>query len=381
MTYSCPLIEVSGKPFERGVLHGVAAQAQIKRGVGHYVGQLETLGFGREKIHQTARAYQPVMENYDAELVEEMRGIAKGAELELEDILFLNARTEIVKLGQNPELREKAGIEVMSDECTSALALPGATLNGTVIQGQNWDWKLECADSTIVLKIRRDDGPDVLTFTEAGGLARSGMNSAGIAITSNYLDCERDYRELGIPLLLTRRKMLESTHLPLVTQIVYGSRRSGSNNIMASHFGGVGYNLECAPDEVFAIYDDDGLITHANHWNAPEAKAKLRDLGIANTPDTLLRDYRVNQILRAAHGNITRETFKTAFLDDYQHPYSVCRPPRSSNTMAASATIASIIMEPEAGIMELSILPALNPTYTTYTLEMEHNSVAETAAQ
>ncbi len=374
MTYTCPLIEVTGKPFDRGVQHGKAARAQIERGVGHYVDQLEMLGFGRVKIHETARIYLPRMEEYDANCVDEMRGIAKGAELALEDIVFLNARTEIVKLGQTPMLRERAGLEGLSDECTSALALPAATRNGTVIQGQNWDWKLECAESTIVLKIRQDDGPDILTFTEAGGLARSGMNSAGIAITSNYLDCERDYKELGIPLLLTRRKMLEATHLPQVTHIVYGTKRSGSNNIMASHSGGVGYNLECAPDEVFAIFDDDGLITHANHWNAPAAKAKLRDLGIANTPDTLLRDYRVNQILSAERGDITRESFKKAFLDDYQHPYCVCRPPRQSNTMAMSATIASIIMEPELGIMELSILPALNPEYTSYTLEMEHTA-------
>ncbi|WP_421851376.1 C45 family autoproteolytic acyltransferase/hydolase [Oricola sp.] len=378
MNYTCPLIEISGKPHARGVQYGKVARPQIERGVRHYVGQLEKLGFGRHKIHETVRAYLPVMEAYDIDCVDEMRGIAEGAELPLEDIAFLNARTEVVKLGQNPQLREKAGLAGLSDECTSALALPAATRDGTVIQGQNWDWKLECAESTVVLKIRRDDGPDVLTFTEAGGLARSGMNSAGIAITSNYLDCERDYRELGIPLLLTRRKMLEATHLPLVTQIVYGTKRSGSNNIMASHCGGVGYNLECAPDEVFAIFDDDGLITHANHWNAPAAKAKLRDLGIANTPDTLLRDCRVNQILSAERGSITRETFKKAFLDDYQHPYSVCRPPRESTTMAASATVASIIMEPELGIMELAILPALNPEYTTYTLEMSH--VAQTKA-
>ena len=38
-----------------------------------------------------------------------------------------------------------------------------------------------------VLRIRRDDGPDVLTFTEAGGLARSGLNSAGIGLPASSL--------------------------------------------------------------------------------------------------------------------------------------------------------------------------------------------------
>jgi hypothetical protein len=56
----------------------------------------------------------------------------------------------------------------------------------------------------VVVRILRDDGPDLLTFTEAGGLARSGFNSAGIAITANYLESDRDYRELGIPLPFIR---------------------------------------------------------------------------------------------------------------------------------------------------------------------------------
>ena len=41
--------------------------------------------------------------------------------------------------------------------------------------------------------LRRDDGPDLLTFTEAGALGRSGFNAAGIAITANYLRSDRDY--------------------------------------------------------------------------------------------------------------------------------------------------------------------------------------------
>ena len=40
---------------------------------------------------------------------------------------------------------------------------------------------------------------NILTFAEAGGLARSGFNAAGIAITANYLESDRDYRTIGVP--------------------------------------------------------------------------------------------------------------------------------------------------------------------------------------
>ena len=377
----CPLIEISGSPYERGTQHGEAAKDYIERGVGHYTEQLSGVGFGKEKIHEVARQYLPAMSSFDADYVEEMRGIAAGANLTLEDIAFLNARTEIVKLGQNEHLRGQLGIELGSDECTSALALPEATASGTVVHGQNWDWKLECAESTVVLKIRRDDGPDVLTFTEAGGLARSGMNSAGIAVTSNYLDSDRDYRFVGVPLLLARRKMLEAENLALVNRVVFSTQRSGSNNLMISHVGGIAYDLECAPDEVFWIAPEDGILTHANHWESPIAMVKVKDTGIQNTPDTLTRGLRIKQLLSRGHGKLTRDALKEAFLDDYQYPYSICRPPRESLTMKASATVASIVMEPALGIMEVSVLPALHPQYTAYHLEMDDVHATPAAAQ
>ena len=57
--------------------------------------------------------------------------------------------------------------------------MPKLSANNEIIHGQNWI-KQECIDNSIVLRILRDNGPDVLTFTEAGALARSGLNSQNI---------------------------------------------------------------------------------------------------------------------------------------------------------------------------------------------------------
>ena len=56
-------------------------------------------------------------------------------------------------------------------------------------------------------------GPDILTFTEAGGLARHGFNAAGVAISANYLRSDRDFARPGIPLPFIRRRVLEQAHL------------------------------------------------------------------------------------------------------------------------------------------------------------------------
>ena len=50
-------------------------------------------------------SYLPIIAGFDEDYIEEMRGIAAGAEVPFEDIVLLNARTEILKLAERPDLR------------------------------------------------------------------------------------------------------------------------------------------------------------------------------------------------------------------------------------------------------------------------------------
>src|SRR5262249_42355181 len=152
--------------------------------------------------------FVPKMEAYAPDLIEEMRGIAAGADCAFEEIALVNCRTEVLQIGER-----RAATRAGQDGCTGVIVLPEASLDGRLIHAQHWDWTRECVDTAIVLHVRREDGPDLLTFTEAGGLARSGFNAAGLAITANYLESDRDFRALGIPLPLIRRKFLERAHL------------------------------------------------------------------------------------------------------------------------------------------------------------------------
>ena len=363
-----PLIEVSGPPRERGRQYGRQAATRIARGIEHYTTQLARSSFGWDGIRAAVAEYLPQIERFEPAYVEEMRGIAEGAAIDFEAVVLLNARTEILKLGQRRG-RPEAAPPDPPDGCTGVMALPDATRDRRVLHAQNWDWKAECAETAVVLAVHRDDGPDLLTFTEAGGLARSGFNAAGIAITANYLECDRDYRRLGVPLALIRRKVLESEHLALAMRAVYATPKSGANNMMISHVDGVAIDFECAPDETFLVHPEAGLLVHANHWVSPVALAKLVDTGIANTPCTLYRDVRVRSLLAPKIGTLTRESIKTALFDDFATPWSVCRPPRPSLNGTLVATVAMIVMEPALGAMEVAPLPAVNPRFTSYRLE------------
>lgn len=364
-----PLIELRGPPRERGRSHGEQAAERIRRGVAMYAEQLAALDLGATDVRRLVDGYLPRIEAFDPLYAEEMRGIAEGAGLELADVVMINARTEVLRLGR--QRSEAAQRDPDPDGCTGVIALPETTAHGRLLHGQNWDWKAGCANTTVVLKIRRDDGPDILTMTEAGGLARCGFNAAGIAVTANYLTCDRDYRHLGVPLALLRRKVLETPHLALALQAVYCTPKSGSNNLMLSHADGVALDIECAPDESFLLQPEQGLFVHANHWQSAVALSKLREGGVHGSPCTLYRDTRVRQHLQPRVGRLTLDDLRAAFFDDFASPWSVCRPPRPMPDGTQAATVAMVLMDPARGHLEVAPLPALNRQFTTYTLTME----------
>ncbi len=222
----------------------------------------------------------------------------------------------------------------------------------------------------MVLRIRREDGPDILTFTEAGGLARSGFNAAGIAITANYLESDRDYRRARRAAGADPAQGAGAERARAGHARVYTTAKSAANNMIVSQANGIAIDFECAPDETFQVLPERGLIVHANHFQSPVALTKLTDKGIVNTPDSLYRDLRVRQLLEDRRGALTVADVKAALFDDFETPWSVCRPPRRNLANNLSATVAMIVMKPVEGWMEVAMLPALNREFQRFTLPM-----------
>ncbi|MGE8632412.1 MAG: C45 family autoproteolytic acyltransferase/hydrolase [Achromobacter piechaudii] len=369
-----PFVSVSGTPEARGRSYGQQAAARVRKSAAMYGQTLVDLGYDAMARTELIAHFAREIEHFAPHYLEEMRGIAAGADVPFEDIVMVNARTEVVAKAR-AEKKKAAELEP-GDGCTGALILPTRSANGNLIHGQNWDWRAECAETAIVLRVRNDNGPDILTFVEAGGLARSGLNSAGVSITANYLESDRDFRQLGVPLSLIRRKVLEQQHFALAIKAVATTAKSCSNNIMLGMAAGFGVDYECTTDEAFPIYPgNDDLIVHANHWVSEVALSKLRDTGRASTPESAYRDWRVRRLLNEKP-QLTREDLKRALFDDFGAPYSVCRPPRPGSHDNLSATVAMVVMEPAAGLMEVAPLPALNRTFTRYSLTAEPELLA-----
>ncbi|HKT94339.1 MAG TPA: C45 family peptidase [Paraburkholderia sp.] len=370
-----PFVSVSGKPYERGVQYGRAVADRVRLSASRYGQTLRNIGYSEASQMALIRSLEQAIGEFQPAYLDEMRGIAAGADVPFEDIVMINARTEVLAKAR-AEKTTPADAED-EDGCTGVLVLPSRSANGQLIHAQNWDWKADCVATGIVLRVRNDEGPDYLTFVEAGGLARSGFNAAGVSITANYLESDRDFTQMGVPLSLLRRRVLEEPVFANAMRTIATTPKSCSNNIMLGMAEGFGIDFECAPDEAFPIWPgDDQLIVHANHWMSPVARTKLRDTGCENSPDSYYRDWRVRQLLNAAP-KVDRNAVKAALFDAFGTPHSVCRPPRPGTRHTLSATVAMIVMQPASGEMDVAPMPAFNRVFTRYSLQ--HEPIAEAA--
>src|SRR5690606_14140046 len=132
-------------------------------------------------------------------LIEEMQGIADGAQVEFEDILLFNTR-EIYDL-----LDE--GREEDWDHCTIA-----ATFNADGgLVGHNEDWDSEAQDELYILKAEIN-GLKLLALNYAGmlpGLSAS-MNGYGLVQCVNEL--HHTSYQIGIPKVVLARAVLDCSY-------------------------------------------------------------------------------------------------------------------------------------------------------------------------
>lgn len=361
-----PLVSISGAPFERGRQYGAAVPERIAHSARHYRRELERLGASPARQSALIAEFAAQMENFRAAHGEEMRGIAEGSGVSYEDIVLINARTEVIAKAR--KLARETALDPADGECTAAVVMPERSATGNMIHAHNWDWDPDARDSTIVLRVCNDAGVTLVTLVEAGGLARHGFNSAGLALTGNYLSCDRDYSQSGVPLSSIRRAALEQEHVAIAMQLLAATPKACSSNMIVSQNGWL-IDFECVPDESFALAPHNGLLTHSNHFMSEVALSKVKEAGMSNAVDTFYRAWRVRELLEACGPRISVADVRRALADDWATPYSVCRPPRGTLTGGRSATVATIVIDPVGLTMDIAAMPSFGQVFTRYALQ------------
>jgi isopenicillin-N N-acyltransferase-like protein len=343
-----PTIRVSGGPRERGRAYGEQAADRIGRSIeiyrevfAHYAGwQWPQVTEHAERFSEPIAAAHP-------SYVEEMEAIAAGAGVEFADVLAINVRTELMFSA----VARQAALE-----CTSFAALPQATADGHVLLAQNWDWKPKTTETVVVLEVSRDDGPDFVTVVEAGLLAKSGMNEAGIGVVTNALISDADAGEPALPYHVILRAILDAENLPGALDAVTRHPRSSAANYLVGHRDGLAVDIEAAPGDysrVWLEFPTDGLVHHTNHFVC-ETQG-LKDVTRWYGPDSPFRYERARQLLHAARGRISTETAAELFADHSCHPLGICKHGNLEQPeIERSVTVVSCIYDLTASQLRLA---------------------------
>jgi isopenicillin-N N-acyltransferase-like protein len=239
----------------------------------------EAAGLGRDEV---LRLGERVGDGIAAELVEEIEGIAAGAGHDPRELLAINARTELL-----------AGTQVRG-EC-SLLAHGGP---GGAWLAQTWDWHPDLAGAAIAWTIEHDGGR-LTTITEAGVLAKLGLNDAGVACGLNFLTCSEDRRSGGMPIHLLLRVVLERcADGTQARALLDGARTAASSCITVAAGSGDLFAAELSPGGTRIVEPDaDGWLVHTNHFLLPPAAGT--DPAPRVHPGTLERRSRLLDAARA----------------------------------------------------------------------------------
>jgi isopenicillin-N N-acyltransferase like protein len=336
-----PHVRVEGDARKRGRAYGEQVADRVRRSIDAYGEVFQAYaGWDWAAVREHARLYEDPIAAFDPVYLDEIRGIAEGADVEEADVLAINVRTEVMFAAKARAAEHRVG------ECSAFAVTPGRSADGHTLIGQNWDWLLHSADTVVVVEARQHDRPDYVTVVEAGLLAKTGMNSSGIGLVTNALVSADDRGDPGVPYHFALRAILDAETISDAYAVLQRARRSSSANYLIAHRDGQAVNIEGAPGDfsaLFLTFPDDGLLLHTNHFASSELSAA--DVGLWVMPDSPFRLQRLREQLTPV-ASISLKEVRQALADHAGHPSGVCcHPDERWDRLEQGETVASVLMD------------------------------------
>src|SRR3989449_10579822 len=230
MNSKLPVLTLKGSPYEVGYNHGKMARQEIEHNLDVYFRRFKTeTELSYEVAIGRAAKFLAVIDKVSPEYAETMKGVAAGSGQEILDITALNVRYELMysqfsKIGLKPVPKTFG--------CTAFATLPTAVENGHLMMAQNWDWIPDVKG--LFLKVRNENGPDVLSFTEAGVVGgKIGLNSEGLGLLINgIVSSKDDWARLKKPFHVRCGEALGSKTLDRASRVITEGERSCSANFI-----------------------------------------------------------------------------------------------------------------------------------------------------
>jgi len=276
----------------------------------------------------------------------ELEGVAAGSGLAPEVVAALNARTELV----------------FSAECATVGRVRGP--EGPWLS-QNWDWYIDAPERCVVVAC--DPGPAehrYVTFTEAGLLAKIGVNDAGLALSLDIMRHDSDHGQpTASPVHVLLREVLAScATVAEVADLLGQARPSASSCFAVVTAEGDGACFEVTPSGVACIAPDaDGLVHHTNHFLDPVLADG--DRVVVKHLQSCERD-----ALLVERRPATPAEGRAALSDHSSSVQPICRHDEAMPGLPPTGTAAYIALDPIARTLSVGTGPTCRAEPSTFSV-------------
>lgn len=321
---------------DRGHAFGEAERDAVTNTIAAYRRMLaEAVGLDDAGLRAAGREVGDRLSTAYPEIVAEIDGIAAGARASAEDLLAINARTELLA-ESHP-----------APECSLISYVERGPGPPGCIVAQTWDWHPALLPSRVCWTVQDADGRWFTTLTEAGILGKVGLNSNGLCCGLNFLLSSLDGGVGGVPIHVLLRLILgRCESIVDALDLLLNAPVTASSCITLGYAEAAGSLLaavELSPAGAQVVWPDrSGQLVHTNHFLAPLAAEK--DLGPASGADTLTR-----------YETLRRHDFHSHEADELHRALAshLCAPPSLCRHVDESeawpdwrASLLTVVMEP-----------------------------------
>ena len=259
-----------------------------------------------------------------------------------------------------------------------SLGIARASESGHTLVGQNWDWAVPVAEVSILLEIRQEDRPDILTHVEAGFVGHKGLNSEGLALCANAMGSQLDGLEAAVPVWMLARSALNCSSIDEARRTLEPAERVASVNFTMAQRGAPGSgegkvaSLEVSPVDVAVVAaSPGGRASHCNVFadaseDGPPRERGLEDRLAVQYPGFCDRARRAGELI--GEGEAGSERLKAILRDHENRPESICRHREDQPDELVLETLASVVMDVSAGTLEVADGPPCSNPYRAHRL-------------
>ena len=218
-----PVLHLNGSPYDMGYQHGSLMRAQVKASVANALSSADRWGWipfmgKRLARHRLDQAWRQMAPFVPQSFLEEMKGLADGANVSLRSLQQVHALMELAAVSG-----------------ASSAVFGKGTKDGRLIQIRNFDWAIQSGvqDDAAIFVYHPTGG---IPFVTAGWLgfigAVSGINAHGISIAEiGAKTVDESLKGIPMPFVL-RRVLAESDNLDKAVAIVQTAVRTGGYNYL-----------------------------------------------------------------------------------------------------------------------------------------------------